>query len=372
MAFRCRNRWVFLSAAFFVIAALSFLFLILNVNRILKHELEGVLGKDFTVEEISLGLEGVEARNVRLAKGGELFFKVDRLIVRADLIGFLKKKHIISRLVLERPFLRISLNKKGQVENPFEKGKREKGGAFSLVQVPSLVIEEILIREGELFYCDGKVANPPHRARLDSLSLSLKSLSFPLRDEWSPYTLTAGIPGKEKDAHLEWKGRTNFRTLDTDASIVLKQLDITAFKPYFQRKGDADVSRGFLGITMDLRIRDKTVRGPGEAVIRELAFGPGKGLGESVMGIPRGMVIRFLKNHNNEIALHFVIEGKMDDPTFSLAENLTKRLAVGLAQNLGLSVVNAGKSVVELGAKGVGQVGKGIKGIGEGLKKLFD
>ncbi|MBI3592433.1 MAG: hypothetical protein HY099_02960 [Nitrospirae bacterium] len=126
-----------------------------------------------------------------------------------------------------------------------------------------------------------------------------------------------------------------------------------------------------MNIDMNLKIRSKFINAPGKAVIKELEFSSGKGLGDRFIGVPRTLVINLLKTKNNEMVLDFIVEGKIDDPKFNISENLVKRLTVDLAGKLGLSVVEAGKSVVVLGVEGVKEVGKGIRGIGEGLQKIF-
>ena len=57
---------------------------------------------------------------------------------------------------------------------------------------------------------------------------------------------------------------------------------------------------------------------------------------------------------DGRIALKFTLEGRTDDPKFSLDENLAVRVAAGLGEAVGVSV----KGVVE----GVGSVIKGLLG----------
>jgi hypothetical protein len=57
---------------------------------------------------------------------------------------------------------------------------------------------------------------------------------------------------------------------------------------------------------------------------------------------------------DGRIALKFTLEGRTDDPKFSLDESLTLRLAAGLGESMGTGV----KSVVE----GVGNAFKGLLG----------
>ena len=370
-----RRRGITIALAIVAAAALAAALLLFNANRIVKYELERRLGEDFSVGRISLGLRGVEAYGVALRKNGKVFLQADRLVIRADVLGFLRKHYSVSEIVLEKPVLRLETDREGRLtNNPFATSAtsgEKAGGKTEPSSLPSFGIKRFLVKEGTLLYYDGKISHPAHLTRLESVDLDLKRISVPLNGRWSDYKLTARIPGKKSTGTFNWAGKTDFRSLDTDAKIFLNGLDITGFKPYYMKKGDADVSRGVLAITMDVEVRSKHIRAPGRAVVKDLELVSEKGLGGRFMGAPRALVLKMLKTGNDEIALDFVIEGKLDDPKFSIRENFMKRFTVGLAKNLGLTVLDAGKSVVELGAKGVREAGKGIKGIGSGMQKLF-
>ncbi|HEX8949711.1 MAG TPA: DUF748 domain-containing protein [Dissulfurispiraceae bacterium] len=355
-----RRRGITIALAVAAAAALTAALLLFNTGRLVKYELERRLGEDFSVGRISLGLRGVEAYGVALKKNGKVFLQAERLAVRADILGFLKKHYSISEIVLDKPVLRLETDRGGRlINNPFSPSAPQ-----SRSSLPAFEVKRFLVKEGTLLYYDGKISHPAHLTRLESVELDLKRISVPLNGRWSDYKLAARIPGKKSTGTLSWTGKTDFRSLDTDAKLILDGLDITGFKPYYMKKGDADVSRGGLSITMGVKVRSKHLHAPGTAVVKNLEFNAGKGLGGGFMGAPRALVLNMLKTGNDEIALDFVIEGKLDDPKFSIRENFMKRFTVGLARNLGLTVLDAGKSVVELGAKGV-------KGIGSGIQKLF-
>ncbi len=501
--------------------------LLIKANRILKYEIEKALGRNFSVESISLGLGGVDAHGVRFRRGNEVVLRIDRLTVRAGLMSLFDKRYSLSRVTAENPVLLLNINKSGEFENPFSlpgasdsrdtsapldleiKSLRILGGTLTLrdarlpepyrtvelenrflslddfsyplkqnasklelsallkgrlaagevkcdgkinmkthgadlrvavedmkllddagkgpavrareirftlasakenarryvipelfitnpflrietdrqgrfvnpLRLPesgdhsksrsSLVIDKIHAAGGELVYLDGKVAGPPHPTRIESASLTITGLSLPFENRWTGYALSARVPGRAGAATFKAEGKTNCRTFDTDAKIALSGLDITGFKPYFQKKGDADVSRGTLGVTMNLTVRSRNINGPGRAVLKDLEFSRRKGLGDRFIGAPRSLVLRLLKSGNNEIVLDFIIAGNVNDPKFNIAESFIKRLTIGLAKDLGVTVVDAGKSVVELGAKGAQEVGKGIRSIGTGLQRLF-
>jgi hypothetical protein len=70
-------------------------------------------------------------------------------------------------------------------------------------------------------------------------------------------------------------------------------------------------------------------------------------------GMPRQAALAALKQHD-KIELKFTLEGRLDDPGFSINDSLAKRFASGLAETLGVSV----EGVVE----GVEKVFKSLLG----------
>ncbi|MFZ5995868.1 MAG: DUF748 domain-containing protein [Nitrospirota bacterium] len=530
-----RRKRVVVALSVAIVVVLAVTLVIINANKILKRELEKAMGSNFSVERISVGLRGVDAYGLRFRKGGRDSIVIDRLTIRADLIGIVfKRNYSVGSLIAENPRVHLTIDKEGNFVNPFASGERkekgtsgtvvpafdihriringgelylkderlpdayntitmenrsialdgfsyplpsgsakievsalfrgrlvsgelacsgkinvktggldlttkiknlalfdmnEKGPAMQAANITfaiasskespkryiipdlamtrpfvrietdrkgdivdplhllggngngkngnsnknglSVLMKEITINDGEVLYLDGKIAQPPHPVRLEAITWKITDFTVPFENRWTRYAFAARIPGKLSTATLRWEGKTNCKTLDTDAKVVLNGLDITGFKPYYRKEGDADTVRGTLGISMDLNVRSRALNAPGSAVLRDIAFATGKGYGDKFLGAPRSMVIRLLKSGNNEIALAFVVTGSLDDPQFDIKENFARRIAVSLAKSLGLTVVDAGKTVIGLGAKGVQQVGKGVIGIGKGIGSLF-
>ena len=82
------------------------------------------------------------------------------------------------------------------------------------------------------------------------------------------------------------------------------------------------------------------------------------------MGMPRNAVIGLMKSRDGKIALKFVLDGNINDPQFSLNENMAKKFSSSMANSLGISIEGL--------ARGVGSVGSSAaKGIGDSVGKLL-
>lgn len=354
---------------FVLILGISVAILIKNANKIIKYELETRLGKDFFIKKIELHWGRVEAFNVSFRNtDGKEIFKIDRLVLEADFLGVLKKEYILSKVFFENLYMFLEKDSSGKIIYPLPKIKTEEGKAKKLS--PPIIIKEIDITKASIDYLDRKVS--PHvLTRLRNIELELKNISFPLEDNFSNLTISANILGKQNTGLFEGKGKIKFKTIDTDCKLGIRGLDITEFNPYFQKKKDVKIKKGFLDMQMDLMISSKKINAPGIATLKNLEFDKGSGMGNTFLSIPLFAIINFLKNNNNEIIVHFVLAGNLNDPKFSIRESLLKEISIAMAEKLGLSIKRIGESVVIFGIEGIKEAGKSVKEIEEGIKKIF-
>ena len=538
---------VFIGLAVLLVFGVVLVFVTKNASKLIKEKIEASIGKNVTVRDISLSWGGVDVNGVAVTKDGEVVVKADRVLLKADFFGFLKKGYALSSLTLEKPFFKLQIDKNGELVNPLSREQKDGKDATSASgkgEQTAFSLGELVIREGEVDFRDDRRPAPMNRVQIKNLNLRLDDLAYPIADKNSRLDISALLEGKllagalkakgdlnlktmavklqgegqslvlldfvgtgpvakaesltlsvasadakqyviselimkkpylraEADAqgkyinpldaiapvsqkggprqkpsgsaqsdpsagdakagastflirkmqatdgvidyfnhkvsspphrtHMEAvqftmdniavpvsdtlsnysfsattaggtvvsKGATALRSRDTNAVLTVRNLDITQFKPYYQKKGDAAVTRGTMNLDLDLKVKSRIVNSPGKIVLKNLDFASGGGLGGQIMGLPRASVVNLLKSNNNEIALEFTVQGSIDDPQFSIRDSIMKKLTVGLAEKLGSSVVGAGSAVLGVGKEGVGQVGKGAGALGGGLKKLL-
>jgi hypothetical protein len=238
--------------------------------------------------------------------------------------------------------------------------------------MPPVFFKKIEVTNGSLDYLDRSVLSKGVLTKLRNVEFDFKDLTFPLKDNFSGYSLSANIPGKQNTGTLRSNGKIKLLNKDMDGKIEIKKLDITEFKPYYQKKGDVNVTNGTLDMNMDVKIKSNKINAPGKAALKDIEFERGSGLGSTFLNLPLSAVISFLKNHDDEIIVNFVVEGDLNNPKFNLRESLMNKISIGMAEKLGLSIQRIGESIVETGAEGAKEVGKSVQGIGEGIKKLLE
>lgn len=355
-----------------IILGVTVAIVITQANKLIKAELETMLGKNFSIQRLELNWGKVEGAGISFRNpAGKEMLKIGAVTIEADFIGFLRNEYVISSVLLRDLYMLIETDKQGNVimpALPAEKEKKEKEKKDAK-ESPPVFIKNIGVRNGSIDYLDRKTAKTPILTKVRNIQLDAKDIAIPLGTNFTPYTLKADVPGNMSTGTLMSKGKVKLKTQDVDSRVETRKIDITAMKPYFQKEGSVNVTKGFLDLDMDVKIASRMIRAPGNLVLRDLEFESGSGMGSRFLGAPLSLVIAFMKKSNNEIPLKFVVEGSLDNPKFGLAESMSAKFSSGLAEKLGLSVKDIGGSAVNLGSEGTKTVGSGIKGLADSIKK---
>jgi hypothetical protein len=360
---------------------IAVLFLIKYANVIAKSGIEKALGRDFSIGRIELTWGSVRVKDVVMKNSaGKEVIRVEGLRVRADFMGLLRKKYIISSVFVEKPYIYAEVDNKGHLVSPvFPEGetaaRRDRGKGKEAhppeTAKPPVILKKIIVVEGSVDYLDRKSPRVPVLTRVRHINMEMRDLTIPFTNDLTRYTLNATIPEGRGGATVKSDGRIRLESKDADCKASVRDLDITHFKPYFDRGRSVNITRGLLDLDVRAKVVSRKIHAPGKAVLKDLAFESGHSVGDQFMGVPIAVVAAFLKKSGDRIPVDFVIAGDLDNPRFNIAENFMSRLSFGLAEKLGLSVKDIGQSVFGLGTEGTKKVGEGIECIGEGIKKMF-
>jgi hypothetical protein len=191
----------------------------------------------------------------------------------------------------------------------------------------------------------------PQHLRFEQVQGTVADLALPRLAQPIALDLQGILKGVERDGRVSLKGSVTPPAHDANLAIRLAGVDMVALQPYLLRLGERSVKHGRLDLSLDASVVDRAVRAPGELAITGLEFGDAES--GTFAGVGRRAVLAALKR-DGRISLKFTLEGRTDDPKFSLDDSLTLRLAAGLGGALGTGV----KDVVE----GVGNAFKGLLG----------
>lgn len=227
----------------------------------------------------------------------------------------------------------------------------EPASAAALPTAPRLHIAQLRLRDATLRLYDASLGRPPHRLQLDALQAQVGPLALPaVGDGIAPtrLDLQARLQGPRHAGRLSLAGELHLGTRDATLQARLDGADLLVLQPYLLRAGGTHVRAGQLDLAVSATVRQQRLHAPGALTLTGLAL-----QGGGLAGLPQQAVLATLAR-DGRIRLQFTLDGRLDDPGFSLNENLARRVAGGLAEAVGVSV----SGVVE----GVGGLFKGLLG----------
>lgn len=325
----------------------------------LQREIVAQLGPRGEVASISLSWNGVELRGLRIAaapKSGwptadEL--RAERVLVAPDLWAALRGRIGVRRIVVDGGYIALLRARDGSLRVlPSLLGRKPpaRPGDPPSSAAPSLRIGELRLRDTEVAWFDASVRQPPLALRLTGIDARIGPLPLPALDAATAVDLQAMIEGSRTGprGRLQIEGEVTPSSRDADLKVQLRQVDLVVLQPYLSRVADGGVRAGRLDLDLTARVQRQQLRAPGRITLTGLELGAG-----GFAGLPRQALVA-MASQSGPIELDFTLEGRLDDPAFSLNENLATRFAAALAEKLGLSV----GGVVE----GLGSVIKGLFG----------
>lgn len=338
--------------------------------HLLKDKVEQALGPRSEVREIRVGLAGVEVLGIRIpapqgsGKGAwptDDQLRAERILVVPALRDLLSANIVLHNIRVEGAYLSLLRAREGRLRvlpSLLEKPEADKHPSAA----PAISIGKIELVDSSVEFFDATVRQPPLKLRLEHIDASVANLRLPELTGRSDIVVEGILKGVHQDGKISIRGQAELASKDSEMSTRLRGVDLLALQPYLIKAAETGVRKGTLDLDLNSTIRRGQLHAPGTLTLSGLELSTAGG--GTFMGMPRNAVVSMMKDKNGQIAVKFTLEGDINDPRFSLNENLTTRIGSSIAGSLGISLEGL--------AKGVGSAGSGIaKGIGESLGKLF-
>lgn len=349
-----RSAWIVV-IVIAVLAAAALGGLRLGASR-LEAALHEALGPRASIGAVRIGLTGVQITDLRIraAAGGwpasdELV--ASRVHLRPALSNLWSRGWHIARIEVEDGYLSLQRTRQGRLRvlpALLERPRAEAAG-----EAPRVRIAEVALREVAIDFFDASVRGGTHKLRFESLRADVGPLAIPAFDEPTAIDLAATLKGPQKNGRIAIAGTVTIATLDAQLKAAVQGVDLVALQPYLLKVNEAGVKRGTLDLSLDASVKGKRLKAPGRVTLTGLELASGGGVLATFGGVPRQAVLAAMER-DGRIEVGFTLEGRLDDPAFSINDNLATKLAGGLAETLGVSL----GGVVE----GVGSVIKGLLG----------
>lgn len=372
-----RRSWpLFLLGGLLLLALLGFAAFQVAVH-LLQGQVLAALGPRAELRELRVGLGGVEILGLRLpaepdsGKGAWPApdqLRAERVLVVPSLADLLGARVVLSRIRVEGAYLSLLRTRDGRLRvlpGLTERVAKEGGGgreeADGVASGTPVSVGSIELVDGVVEFFDASVRQPALKIRLEQLQARLDELRLPDLGGRSKLQLDGVLKGQRQDGRLQLEGEVELASRESDLKLRLQGVDLTALQPYLIKAAETGVRRGSLDLEVHSVVRQGRLRGPGTLTLQDLELAPG---GNAFMGMPRQAVVAMMQDRRGRISVQFVLEGDINDPRFSLNENLMTRVGSSVAGALGISLEDL--------AKGVGSAGGSIaRGLGESLGKLL-
>jgi uncharacterized protein YhdP len=252
---RRRRKWTLLWILIPIIVVGAFIFLsihyLLNPNiyrNILQNSLATALDRDVSIGKAKIylwGGVGVAFEDFRVKDRSRAFdlLQSKRLILRVKLLPLLKREIKWKRIVIDRPTLRLIRDKNGQLNIFFDGSltgeKLKKTEKEILEALTSLFGGSLALRNGEIFFSDESLGNPPLRTEIRSFNFELSEVSyrksFPFRingkiiysKNESPFSIDGTIQNIPEDLDFSKGG--------VEANVKIKGIEMSHFWPYLKK-----------------------------------------------------------------------------------------------------------------------------------------
>jgi hypothetical protein len=342
-----------------------------NLSRLVEAGLSRVLGPGLAIGQVEMHWNRISFHQVSIGSRGEgdpPRLQILQLTVTPSLRTIFAERFQIGSISVDKPRILIEIAPDGKVVNPLPplatEEEHKKGGSGKAFAV---TIGSITIRNGEVTILDRHVAktggqglsNPRERYHLSlftDVALHTGRLDLPDSGGTIPFKLTCQAP---VNGTLKLEGSVAPATMNSSATLAIRQWDITRFHPYYQKPGEMTTTRGSLSADCTISIRDHLLHAPGSIRLKDMTVDAAGSRG-LFFGMPTKAVLWFLENNKDEIAVNFTVSGRLDNPRFKVKQAFMDKVGSALARKMGIPLLgDMGKGLVDLGGKGV----RGIKGI---------
>lgn len=337
----------------------------LTVHR-LHANIEKALGPGATVGALRVGWASVELQNLRVRASGKGWpaedeMRASKVTVVPDMFSLFGNAWRVRSVSVEGAYLSVLRTADGKLRvlpalfehagSPSAQPPTDHPGKEG--PAPQIDIGQVSMAGAQVAFYDASVRQPAHLVRIDQLAIELAHLSVPALDQAMHIDLQGVVKGPQRDGRIKVAGEFTPATHDAHLKGQLAGVDLIALQPYLVKLNEGGVRAGTLDLSFDAQVVSNHLRAPGVITLTGLELNSGGGLFSTFAGVPRRAVIAAM-SEQGRIELKFSLDGRLDDPRFSLNEQLAVRVAAGLAESLGVSLTGM--------VEGVGSVIKGLFG----------
>jgi hypothetical protein len=336
-----------------------------------KQRVLSALGPLGSADSIDVGLTSVRLTHVRL-KGPPGWpapdaLRAEQITIIPDVRELLQKRVHIRSVVISGfdlsvvrsadGTLRLLPNLKESLSRP------DTAASIGEASVPrEKLIDHIAFQQGTFEFYDFTVGKPAYKVAVTNANATVDHLHLPALTEPTNVAVNGSIVGPAHTGAVAFGGWIKVASKDSQTTSTLHGVDVVMLDPYLLKKVGAkpQIAGGTVDLTVESTVTSYHLHAPGTITLHNLQIADNGNPLDTFLSIPTKAAVAALKTRNGDITVHFVLDGNLRDPKFSVNENLLNKLGTGFAQAMGVSVEGV--------AKGAGDT---VKGLGNALKNLL-
>jgi hypothetical protein len=337
-----------------------------------KNRVSSALGPLGSADSIDVGLTSVHLTHVVLKAppgwpAGEPL-RADEITITPDVRDLIARRMHIREVVVrgfDMAVLRTrdgSLNLLPNLRESLNRGDQP-GSAGPAPSIPrEKQVDHIRFEQGNFHFYDMTVGPPPFKVTVSNANATVDNLHLPSLAEPTNVSVRGSLKGPAHTGTVTFDGWIKVASRDSQTTTTLDGVDVAMLDPYLLKKAGtrAQVTGGTVDLTIESTVRNYHLHAPGTVTVHNLQLAETDNPLDTFMSIPTRAAVAALKTHDGNITLHFVLDGDLRDPKFSVREGILARIGEGFAKALGVSVEGV--------AKGAGET---VKGLGNALKNLL-
>ncbi|MCC8396414.1 DUF748 domain-containing protein [Paraburkholderia sp. MMS20-SJTR3] len=370
MALSRGRRWIVVVAGTLLALVLLAIGALQFAQQEIKDRVTAALGPLGSAESIDVGLTSLHLSHVLLKAppgwpAGEPL-RADEIIITPDVRALLGRRIHIREVVIRGFDLAVlrkqdgSLNLLPNLRESVNRADQPNGARPSAPSEKR--VDRIRFEHGNFHFYDLTVGPPAFRITVSNANATVDNLYLPSLAEPTNVSVSGSIKGPAHTGTVSFDGWIKIASRDSQTTSKLHGVDVVTLDPYLLKKAGtrAQVTGGTVDLTIESTVRNYHLHAPGTVTVHNLQLAESTNPLETFMSIPTHAAVAALKKRDGDITLHFVLDGDLRDPKFSVREGILARIGAGFAQALGVSVEGV--------AKGAGET---VKGLGNALKNLL-
>ena len=316
-----------------VVAALHF------AARSLKQDILQALGPESRVADVRVGFTSVIVSGVEVPapKGwpAKKTLSAERVVVVPDLRQLVQRKVVVNRLTVTGAYISAVRPREGGGLKVLptmldERKKKKSDGSAAIAEIKTVALEDCVV---EVF--DTSLAGH-QKMRVDAVHGTITDVVAPDLEGRMKLDLQGAIRGPAHHGTIAVTGWVEAKKKASELATRVRNVDLSLFEPYLIQKTKAGIDTGTFNLDLNASVHNNVVNAPGVLVLTGLKLKTGEGPMGSLSNVPRRALIGALTDEEDHITVHFTLAGNLDNPDFSLGEELSFKTAAGLLKGLGL------------------------------------